>query len=104
MLGVTIVPGTDNFAGFAYQRELEIYVESGIPVAKVLKIATLGSAKVMSKNLELGSIEPGKLADMVLVAGDPTRNISDVRKVRTVIKDGNVYDPAKILTSLGIKP
>jgi len=102
--GVTIVPGTDNFAGFAYQRELEIYVESGIPVAQVLKIATLGSAKVMSKNQELGSIEPGKLADMVLVDGDPTRNISDVRKVRTVIKDGKVYDPAKILTSLGIKP
>jgi len=58
----------------------------------------------MSKNQELGSIEPGKLADMVLVDGDPTRNISDVRKVRTVIKDGKVYDPAKILTSLGIKP
>ena len=102
--GVTIVPGTDNFAGFAYQRELEIYVESGIPPAEVLKIATLGSAKVMSKDKELGSIEAGKLADMVLIDGDPTQNISDVRKVRTVIKDGNVYDPAKILTSLGIKP
>ena len=102
--GVTIVPGTDNFAGFAYQRELEIYVESGIPAAEVLKMATLGSAKVMSKDKELGSIETGKLADMVLIDGDPTKNISDVRKVRTVIKDGNVYDPAKILTSLGIRP
>jgi imidazolonepropionase-like amidohydrolase len=102
--GVTIVPGTDNFAGFAYQRELEIYVESGIPAAEVLKMATLGSARVMSKDKELGSIEAGKLADLVLIDGDPTKNISDVRKVRTVIKDGNVYDPAKILTSLGIKP
>jgi imidazolonepropionase-like amidohydrolase len=67
-------------------------------------MATLGSATVMSKDKELGSIEPGKLADMVLVEGDPTTNISNVRKVTTVIKDGNVYDPAKILTSLGIKP
>ena len=102
--GVTIVPGTDNFAGFAYQRELEIYVESGIPAPEVLRMATLGSAKVMSKDKELGSIEVGKLADMVLIDGDPTKNIADIRKVRTVIKDGNIYDPAKIMASMGIKP
>lgn len=102
--GVTIVPGTDNFAGFAYQRELEIYVESGIPAPEVLRLATLGSARVMKKDKELGSIEVGKLADMVLVEGDPSKNIGNIRKVRTVIKDGQVYDPAKILNSLGVRP
>lgn len=102
--GVTIVAGTDNFAGFAYQRELEIYVEAGIPPAEVLRIATIGSARVMNKDKELGSITPGKLADLVLIAGDPTTNISDIRKVRTVIKDGRVYDPAKIDAFLSIKP
>jgi len=102
--GITIVPGTVNFAGFAYQRELEIYVESGIPASDVLRMATIGSAKVMSKDKELGSITPGKLADMVLIDGDPTKNISDIRKVKLVIKDGKLYDPAKIDAFMGIKP
>lgn len=52
----------------------------------------------------LGSIEPGKLADLILIDGDPTINISEIRRVVTVIKDGRVYDPAAIYRALGIEP
>lgn len=102
--GIQLVAGTDNFAGFALHRELEIYNEAGIPPAEVLKIATLQSAKVMNKDKELGSIEKGKLADMMLVNGDPTKNISDVRKTVTVFRDGAVVQTADIYKALGIQP
>ncbi len=102
--GVQLVAGTDNFAGFAYHRELEIYNQAGIPAPEVLRIATLQSARVMKKDAELGSIAEGKLADMVLVAGDPTKNIADIRKVKTVIKDGAVIEAADIARFLGVKP
>jgi imidazolonepropionase-like amidohydrolase len=102
--GVQLVAGTDNFAGFSYDRELEIYNQAGIPAADVLRIATLQSARVMKKDAELGSIAEGKLADMILVAGDPTKNISDIRKVKTVIKDGAVIEAAEINRFLGVKP
>lgn len=101
--GVTIVPGTDNLAGFTLHRELELYVEAGIPAAEVLRIATLVPAQVLGLEKDLGTIEPGKLADFILVEGDPTKNISDVRRVRTVVKDGKVFDPAAILRVLGVR-
>jgi imidazolonepropionase-like amidohydrolase len=89
--GVPIVPGTDaQLPGFAYHRELELLVAAGIPSAKVLQMATLGSARVMSRDRELGSIIPGKLADLVLVDGDPVRRISDVRRTMLVVKNGDV--------------
>jgi len=92
--GVTIVAGTDALAGFALHRELELYVQAGIPAPEVLRIATLGAATVMHREDRLGSIAPGKLADLVIVDGDPTVSISDVRRVVTVVKDGNVFDAA----------
>jgi imidazolonepropionase-like amidohydrolase len=102
--GITLVPGTDALAGFTLHRELELYVKAGIPAAEVLRIATLQSARVAGREKELGSITPGKLADMVLLDGDPTANISNVRRVRTVIKDGVVYDPAALYRALRIQP
>jgi imidazolonepropionase-like amidohydrolase len=52
----------------------------------------------------LGSVAPGKLADMILVEGDPSTHISDIRRVRTVIKDGMVYDAAELDRAFGVKP
>jgi imidazolonepropionase-like amidohydrolase len=100
--GVPIVAGTDGFSGFALHRELELYAQAGIPAPEVLRIATLGAATVMHRADKLGSVAPGKLADLVIVDGDPTTNISDVRKVRTVVKDGNVFDAASVAAVIGV--
>jgi len=102
--GVPIVAGTDAMAGFTLDRELELYVEAGIPAPEVLRIATLGAARVVGLADEVGSIEPGKLADLILVDGDPTTNISDIRNVDVVVKDGMVMDPAALDRTLGVTP
>jgi imidazolonepropionase-like amidohydrolase len=102
--GVPIVAGTDSLAGFTLHRELELYEKAGIPAAKVLQLATLGAARVVKRDAELGSIAPGKLADVILVEGDPAAHVSDVRRVRTVVKDGVVYQAADLDRALGVKP
>jgi imidazolonepropionase-like amidohydrolase len=102
--GITIVAGTDAFAGFAFHRELELYAEAGIPPDRVLQLATIGAARVARQEKELGSIERGKLADMVLIDGDPTRRMSDVRRTALVVKDGVVYEPAAIYRAIGARP
>jgi imidazolonepropionase-like amidohydrolase len=102
--GVPLVAGTDALAGFVLPSELDYYVQAGIPAPKVLQIATLGAARVMHHDDTLGSIEKGKLADVILVDGDPASHIGDIRKVVTVVKDGVVYDPAVLYASLGVAP
>jgi hypothetical protein len=102
--GVHLVAGTDALAGFQLHRELELYVEAGIPPADVLYIATLGAAQVMKHDGELGTIAPGRLADVVLVDGDPTVRISDVRRTRLVVKDGVVYEPDRLYAAIGVVP
>jgi imidazolonepropionase-like amidohydrolase len=102
--GITIVAGTDALAGFTLHRELELYVDSGIPAPEALRIDTLGAARVMKRDQELGSIAPGKLADMILVDGDPLNRISDIRRVVLTVKDGSTYDTNAIWEILGVKP
>jgi imidazolonepropionase-like amidohydrolase len=102
--GIRIVPGTDAMAGFALHRELELYARAGIPAPEVLRIATLGAAEVAARDDVLGSIEPGKLADLILVDGDPSVSIADIRKVDFVMKDGVLYDPAALYAALGVLP
>lgn len=102
--GIPIVAGTDSMAGFALHRELELYAEAGIPAPEVLRIATIGAARVMKRDGELGSIAPGKLADLILVDGNPSERISDIRRVSLVVKDGNVYEAAALYKSIGVRP
>jgi imidazolonepropionase-like amidohydrolase len=102
--GVTIEAGTDSYAGFTLHRELELYAEAGIPTADVLRIATLGAAKVVGKDKELGSVEAGKRADFILVDGDPLAKMSDIRRVTLTVKDGVVLDPAELYKAVGVKP
>jgi hypothetical protein len=102
--GIPIVAGTDCTAGFCLHRELELYVEAGIPNAEVLRIATWGAAQVARRTDRLGSLEPGKLADLIVVAGDPMARIEEIRRVDLVMKDGVVYDPAALYAALGVKP
>lgn len=101
--GIRIVPGTDSMVGFGLHEELENYVKAGIPAADVLKIATINSAKVIGVESELGSIKEGKLADMILVDGNPLENIGNIRRVEFTIKDGNIYDCKKLYEAIGIK-
>jgi hypothetical protein len=102
--GITIIPGTDNLAGYMLHHELELYVKAGIPAAEVLRMATLTPALVMGVTKDRGVIAAGKLADMVLIDGDPTQDIRDIHKIKTVVKGGKVYDPALIEVALGITP
>jgi len=102
--GVTIIPGTDALSGYTLHHELEVYVRAGIPAPEVLRMATLTSAQVMEMTKDRGVIAAGKLADMVLVDGDPTKNIRDIRNITTVIKGGKIYDPVAIEKALGIAP
>jgi len=102
--GIPIVAGTDAYAGFAMHRELELYVAAGIPAPAALFDATLGPARIMGRDKDLGSIVPGKLADFILVDGDPAARIADIRRVVLTVKGGVVYDPAEIYRSLGVKP
>ena len=101
--GITIVPGTDNLAGFTLHRELELYAQAGIPNADVLRIATSVAARVAKRDAEVGTVAAGKLADLILVDGDPLQRISDIRRTTLVIKDGNVYEPAALYGSVGVK-
>ncbi|WP_207510949.1 amidohydrolase family protein [Longitalea luteola] len=95
--GVPIVAGTDMcFPGYSVARELELYVEGGLTAAEALKTATIIPAQVMGKSAVSGSIAPDKQADLFIVDGNPFTNISDVRNVHIVIKDGQVYDPEKL--------
>lgn len=101
--GIQLVAGTDAGSGYAFDRELEIYVKAGIPAPEVLRMATLEAATVMHQDKDFGAISAGKYADMILVEGDPTTNISDIRKVDTVIKGGAVYRPAEMYPAFGIQ-
>jgi imidazolonepropionase-like amidohydrolase len=100
--GIPIEDGTDSMAGFALHRELELDVQAGIPANKVLQDATFNAARIMKLDGELGSIAPGRLADLTLVDGDPLTNISDIRKTALVVKDGAIYKPAELDAALGV--
>ena len=102
--GVTLVAGTDTTAGLGLHRELELYAKAGIPPAEVLRIATWNGARVTRTLDRLGSITPGKLADLILVDGDPTTNISDIRRIGLVMKDGVIYRPSEVYPAVGVKP
>jgi len=101
--GIPLVAGTDNVAGFTLHRELEVYVEAGIGAAQALQIAARNGAKYTQLSDELGAVEVGKLADVILVDGDPTEDIARIRDVSLVMKEGVVYYPAEIYEALGIK-
>ena len=102
--GIPIVPGTDGMAGFGLHRELELWVRAGIPPAEVLRFATLGAAHVMKHDDVRGSITPGKVAEVFLVRGDPSTNISDIRNVELVVRNGALFRSAELYSALGIKP
>lgn len=103
--GVPLVAGTDGFSGFTLHSELVAYVQgAGIPAPKVLQIATRNAALYSRTSADRGSIEVGKLADIVLVDGDPTTRIEDIRNVALVITQASVISPSAVYKGMGITP
>ena len=102
--GIPILAGTDATAGIMLHRELELEVEAGIPPAKALQIATFNAARLLKQEKDLGSIAPGKRADLVLVEGNPAEHISDIRRCRLVMKNGVLYKSTDLYSAAGIKP
>jgi len=102
--GIQLVIGTDGIEGLMLDRELELWVQAGIPTKDVLQIATIGAARVARADRERGSIAPGKLADLALFDGNPAREISDIRKPRITIKDGVVYRSEDLFRAIGMTP
>ena len=74
--------------GWAYQREMELLVESGMTAMQVIAGATSDNARFFRADDRIGSIEPGKLADLVLVEGDVLRDVSAMRRIRRVMLNG----------------
>jgi hypothetical protein len=102
--GIPLVAGTDDIAGFTLQHELELYVAAGLTPSQVLQIATYNGAKYARVLDDRGVIMQGKRADLILVDGDPTKNISDIRNVALVVKGEVAYYPSEIDAALGVKP
>ena len=92
--GITLVAGTDmGFPGYSVFRELELYVASGLSPMEAIQTATIIPARVMKQGAVLGSVEAGKNADLILIDANPLDNIRNIRKLKLVIKDGQVYQP-----------
>jgi imidazolonepropionase-like amidohydrolase len=99
-----MVAGTDSLAGLMLHRELALFVRAGIKPADALRMATLDPARVLGKDKVSGSIEKGKVADLVIVDGDPLARIDDLGKVVTTVKAGVVHDAAALYAAVGVKP
>ena len=103
--GHLITMGTDHpstgefFSPFSVHRELALFVKSGIPEAAVLRFATRNAAEALQVDGDLGTIEAGKIADLVILGASPLDDIRNTRDVRMVFKDGVAYDSAELLES-----
>ncbi|MBI3877648.1 MAG: amidohydrolase family protein, partial [Verrucomicrobia bacterium] len=97
--GATIVVGSHSSVpkaqrGGAYQRELELLAECGLSSLEIITAATRNNAAFFRASASLGTIEPGKLADIVLIDGDPLKNITAMRQVKRVMLNGQWFTPA----------
>ena len=90
--GAILALGTDRSVGPATHQELRLLVDSGLPEADVIRIATLNAAAYLGLDSDLGSIEVGKLADMVLLSADPLEDIDNAQLISAVVKGGKVID------------
>jgi len=85
--------------GFGDQREIELLVDAGFTPIEAIKIATLNGATYLGREKSIGSIAPGKNADLVVVRGDPSKDINNIENTEIVFKDGTGYDSQKLLDS-----
>jgi len=104
--GGLLLAGTDPtggggvIPGYSDQRAIELLVESGLTPLEAIKVGTLNGATYLGRAARVGSIAAGRQADLVVLDGDPSARIEDIRKVTLVFKDGVGYDPAKLIASV----
>jgi imidazolonepropionase-like amidohydrolase len=104
--GGLLTAGTDPtgsggvIPGFADQRQIELLVEAGFTPLQAVSIGTLNGAKYLGRDATIGTIAIGKQADLVVLNGDPSTTIADIRRVDTVFRKGIGYDPAKLIASV----
>jgi enamidase len=107
--GGMLIAGTDPTGGggvvpgYSNQRQIELLVEEGFTPLEAIRIGTFNGARYLGRDSRVGSIAVGKQADLVVLDGDPSRTIADVRKVETVFKQGVGFDPAKLIASVSGK-
>ena len=104
--GGLLIAGTDPtggggvIPGFSNQRQLELLVEAGFTPLEAIAIGTRNGARYLGRDSRIGTLAPGKQADLVVVNGDPSRTIGDVRKVELVFRQGVGFDPHKLIQSV----
>jgi cytosine/adenosine deaminase-related metal-dependent hydrolase len=98
---IAILAGTDG-VGFELIRELELYVEAGLTPEDALATATINPATVFGMADKTGSLAKGKLAELALIDGDPSKNIGDLRQVELVMRDGKLMKASELRAALGI--
>ena len=104
--GGLLVVGTDPTGGggvvpgYANQRAIELLVEAGFSPLEAIAIGTRNGARYLGREAAIGTIAPGKQADLVIINGDPSRTIGDIRKVETVVRVGVGYDPKALIASV----
>lgn len=104
--GGVLIAGTDPTGGggvvpgYSNQRQIELLVEAGFTPVEAISIATRNGAAYLGRDSRIGTIAFGKQADLVVINGDPSRTIADIRNVETVFKHGLGFDPAKLIDSV----
>ncbi|HVP71947.1 MAG TPA: amidohydrolase family protein, partial [Gemmatimonadaceae bacterium] len=105
--GGLVMAGTDSPIipfGLGLHIELQSYVENGLTPREALMTATSGFARIVGLDKDLGTIAPGKLADLIAVEGDPLTTITDTKRVRVVVKDGDVYTEERLVAGAVVPP
>ena len=103
--GVPVVAGTDvGVPGHTLHRELELYVKAGFTPLEAIQAATIVPARVMKLDAEVGTIEVGKRADLIVVDANPLDNIGNIRKLRFVVTQGRMFECARLWQSVNFKP
>ena len=102
--GVGILAGTDtpalfNYPGFSLHEELQLLVRSGLTPLQALQVATLNAARFLGKEAEFGTVQTGKVADLVLLDANPLENISNTQRIHAVVLNGKLL-PAEALHKL----
>jgi imidazolonepropionase-like amidohydrolase len=102
---VPIVAGTDQAVpGHSLYREIELYVQAGFTPMEAIQAATIVPARVMGLDKQVGTVEPGKKADVIVLGANPLEKISNIRTVEKVVTGGTMYDTAPLWESVGFKP